>query len=67
MPTLQKGFKCCLTCAFWTGGRELINAGFATKAPDGAKGKCANPRGFFQQPMQPLASCGSYQPWPALR
>lgn len=60
MGKLGTNFKVCQTCRFWSGMRDINGmAKLVDSISD--KGKCVNPKGFYNQDMNKLATCSHHE------
>lgn len=65
---VPKSFKCCATCTYWCGMRELVYQEHYVKTDSSStKGQCVNSKGYYHLEMQAMASCPQHQTLPALK
>lgn len=63
---LSSSFKVCATCALWAGSRSTDGCNTLSVFEQNQTGKCCG-GGFNQAQMNPIASCGKWQKWQALK
>ena len=63
---LHGSFKACATCALWSGIRTTDGCNILSVFEQNQTGKCCG-GGLNQVQMNPMASCGKWQKWQALR
>lgn len=65
---LPKSFKCCLTCVYWCGLRQLVmQERYAETDSNITKGMCANSNGMYHLDVSAMSTCSAYQVLPALK
>lgn len=61
MGKLGPNFKVCQTCKYWSGMRDIN--GFSRLVDSITdKGRCNNPKGFYNQNMSKMATCSHHDP-----
>ncbi len=61
MSKLSTKFKICQTCRYWNGSRNIDGISQLIEAYS-EKGKCSNPKGFYNQDMSKQATCREHAP-----
>lgn len=63
----SKTNKVCATCAYWTGGRNLVNSGSSSE-PTSNSAKCQIPNGSNRGSTKFCSpSCSNWVKWPVLK
>lgn len=68
MGTPVMAGKKCANCIYWCGEREInVFFGRVELKDFSVKGKCSNPKGYYNQQCPCLSQCNAFEKHPAVK